>query len=282
MRRSTCLLAAFLAAACAGPIPEQPPAEQPLPAEARIAASELQLFHSERAGTRYLVSIALPDPPVPTRVPVVYVIGEGDSFTLVTGISRLLARGGDVRAALIVGVERSDRRELDVARLHAFLTDELAPFIATRYPVGAERILVGDRGGAAFALHVLFEAPRTFDGYLIDPGSWPTDDRTMQREAAYAAHEHDLPARVFLATGGLDPDAARIEELTRLLRERRYPRLTIETVILHGETEHSAVPAALSRGLRFLLDSRHGRSKGSDQRTPTARDATSASTSDDV
>lgn len=267
MHRSACLIAVVLLVACAAPPPAQEATGPPLPAEVRIDASELQLFHSERAGARYLVSVALPDAPT-GRVPAVYVIGEAETFELVAETSRVLARGSDARASLVVGVERDDlQRSTDDARLLAFLTDELAPYVATRYAVSDEKLLVGDRGGAAFALYALFTAPRSFAGYLINPGPWPRDDRTLQREATYAEHEADLAARVFLATGGLDPEAARVEELTRLLRTRHYPQLEIETVIFHGETRSSSVPAALSRGLRFVLGQR------------AARDASNASTS---
>jgi len=253
MRRPACLSAAVLLAACAAPPPADDATLPTLPAEARIAASELQIFHSERAGARYLVSVGLPDAPV-GRVPAVYVIGERETFALVAETSRVLARGGDARAVLVVGVEGDEPTQgVDDERLLAFLTDELAPYVATRYSVDEEKLLVGDRRGAPFALCVLFAASHTFAGYLVNPGPWSDDDRTVEREAAYAAREKDLDTRVFLATGGLDPDAAHVEELTRLLRSRHYPHLAIETVIFHGETRHSSVPAALSRGLRFLL-----------------------------
>jgi predicted alpha/beta superfamily hydrolase len=261
LRRGICVAAALLIGACAAPrIPAdsaQPSAQLNAPAEARIAASEVQRFHSERTGARYLVTVALPVAPAAKPVPVVYVIGAPESFPLVAESARVLVRGGEVPPTLVIGVQREDDAWTDAERLLDFLADELQPFVASRYKVDADdATLVGDREGASFALYVLFASPKTFRAYIIDPGPWPDREQTFQREAEYASRASDLPAQVFLAAGGLDPNAANVEELTRRLHERAYPGLTLETVIFHGETRYSAVPATFSRGLRFVYRER--------------------------
>src|SRR5262245_10082601 len=110
VRRGISATAAFLIGACAAPHtpagsaqPATPPGS---PAEARIAASEVQRFHSERTGARYLVSVALPTASATKSVPVVYVIGASESFPLVAESARVLARGADIPPTLVIGVQR--------------------------------------------------------------------------------------------------------------------------------------------------------------------------------
>ncbi|HEX3920214.1 MAG TPA: alpha/beta hydrolase-fold protein [Caulobacteraceae bacterium] len=143
-----------------------------------------------------------------------------------------------------------------------FITGELMPFVASRYPVdAADQTLVGMSLGGLFALHVLFEAPASFRRYLVvSPALWWDDRIIFDREAALAARQGDLPARVFLGVGGAEDDAgppylpvSLLAQLEAALRSRRHASLRLAHYVFPEETHMSVYPGAFCRGLRTLF-----------------------------
>lgn len=143
-----------------------------------------------------------------------------------------------------------------------FITHELMPFVAGLHPVdAADQTLVGMSLGGLFALHVLFEAPATFLRYLVlSPALWWDQRAIFAREAALAARQTDLPARVFLGVGGTEDDAgppylpvSLLAQLHAALRSRRYPALRLIHHVFPDETHMSVYPGGLCRGLRTLF-----------------------------
>jgi predicted alpha/beta superfamily hydrolase len=123
-------------------------------------------------------------------------------------------------------------------------------------------MLVGHSLTGLFAVHTLLHRPESFDSYLLaSPSLWWDDVVTLRAtEPDVAAARHHLPARVYLSAGAEeagDPRSApfrmvpNVQELARRLR--RYERLDLQLEILPGETHHSTIGQAVSRGLRALL-----------------------------
>jgi len=145
----------------------------------------------------------------------------------------------------------------------AFLTDELSLFVAAQYPIDASRrVLVGDGLGGLFVVHA-FLSSNAFTHFLaVSPALWWGDQIALREEAALAAHSDDRAASLFLAAGAQESDAAdldlvkNVELLSSRLESRAYPNLHSATVIFAGENAGSVTPAAISRGLRFLLQTR--------------------------
>jgi uncharacterized protein len=143
-----------------------------------------------------------------------------------------------------------------------FITDEVTPFIVDRSAADPEdQCLVGMSLGGLFALYALFDASAAFRRYVIlSPALWWDNDTIFAREAAYAAHSADLPARVFLGVGGReDEDGAPYLPVTKLarmaavLRERRYPSLEVTHHVFPEETHMSVYPGAFVRGMRAVF-----------------------------
>jgi predicted alpha/beta superfamily hydrolase len=143
-----------------------------------------------------------------------------------------------------------------------FITEELMPFVAGRYPVDkADQTLVGMSLGGLFALHVLFEAPASFQRYLIlSPALWWDERAIFAREAALAARQDDLPASVFLGVGGAEEavgppylPVSLLAQLHAALGSRRYPSLRLAHHVFPDETHMSVYPGGLCRGLRTLF-----------------------------
>ena len=146
-----------------------------------------------------------------------------------------------------------------------FLTDEVRPFVESRYDVAEGRSVVfGSSLGGLFTLHALLERPSTFDAYVaVSPALWWDDGHLLRRERVLAESQPDLHATLFLAVGANEETPAvpalapfrmvsNLRTFAERLAERRHPSLRLDTWIAEGETHTSVVPVALTRGLRFV------------------------------
>jgi len=135
------------------------------------------------------------------------------------------------------------------------LTEEIIPWVETRYPAAPERGLGGYSLGGLFATYALFTSPETFSHYLVgSPSLWWDKGVIFELEEAYSSTHDDLQARVFMSAGSLEgmmvPDMLRLGET---LKSRGYEGLQIETRVLDGESHLSGVFLSMSRGLGSLF-----------------------------
>lgn len=152
-------------------------------------------------------------------------------------------------------------------KFHDFLETELKPLINKEFRTDPEdQTLLGYSFGGLFGLYVLFNHTDAFDRYVIaSPSIWYDDGVSFQFERAYAQRNNELAKRVFLSANELetleDPDGvfqsvANIEKMVELLGSRAYPSLKLDSHVFEGETHQSGVGTALSRGLRFVFESK--------------------------
>jgi len=132
------------------------------------------------------------------------------------------------------------------------LREEIIPFVEANYRVSAtNRGLAGYSYGGLFVLYTLFHASELFTRYFAgSPSMWQA---LFQYEEEYAAGHDDLPARLFMTAGGLEPDLLEtVQRLADRVRSRGYPRLEVLVHVIEGEGHSSAYPAAVSRALGVL------------------------------
>jgi hypothetical protein len=166
-------------------------------------------------------------------------------------------------------------------KLLDFVRDELAPWVADRYPVvPGDAAYFGHSMGGLFGTYALLRAPDTFTRYVLGSPSYWWDDRMIfDLEAEYAAAHDDLAARVFFGIGDAEDAAGRVREVVRMddeeraltaahpidmvatmhefadrLTARGYPNLTVERQVFTDEFHVTVAPLVLSRGLRFVFD----------------------------
>jgi predicted alpha/beta superfamily hydrolase len=249
---------------------------------------------SKTIGQDFLIEIAWP--PVAAkpdqRFPVVYVLDGNHAFGLAAMAARALQSGPfPLPPTLVVGIGYHFKRPQDHAlwgqlRLRdlspcpdpllesqspgasatcggagAFfdlIEQEVKPFVASSAPVDdSDQTLVGASLGGLFALHCLLTRPGAFQRFIaISPAIYWADRLLIRLEAELAAKADDLPARLFLAAGGLeeahDPRQGFVSNLYQLearLRQRAYPSLDMALRIFEGETRMSVFPGAVTRGL---------------------------------
>lgn len=166
---------------------------------------------------------------------------------------------------------------------HRFLTKELRPQIEAIYPVNrSDTILWGHSFGGLFALYVLFNYPDAYRTYLVNSPSINWNGGAILNDeiklvAPLAAGK--IAPRVLLTAGAFEEKLAdHVQLYPGVTREEMQAMLTafgmvtnalsladrlkaleapagceVEAIVFDGETHLSAIPAAISRGLRFAL-----------------------------
>lgn len=158
-------------------------------------------------------------------------------------------------------VTATDTGKADAYR--AFLREQVLPLVDSEIPVG-ERWLFGHSFSGLFGLHTLFNEPALFDRYLLaSPSIWWHDRSILDAEQAWAEANADLPAAVFLSSGGIESSTefnddrfrmgGNVDDLCERLVGRGYPGLSLTRAMLAGESHNSTVGAAVSVGLRALF-----------------------------
>ena len=265
-------------------------AAQSAPEPVELSASELHEFRTHD-GTLYDVYIAFPvgyEPGGDVEYPVFYVTDAFAAFALIAQTARALEMGQDIQPMIVVGVDNpvtsveewAAKRSLSLTPTRvisdsqqsgpevrtggadaflAALTDEIIPWVESRYPASEERGLYGGSLGGLFTTHVLLTAPDAFAYYLIgSPALWWDDEVMFEREETYANEHDDLPARVFMSVGSEERENMKsvMSRMSGSLMNRNYPNLKIGRHIFEDETHSSVIPMYVSRGLVFLFGSR--------------------------
>lgn len=194
--------------------------------------------------------------------------------------------GTDVRVARaldLTPVEVTDRRVPSpnggAPAFLAFLEDELKPALQTEFPIDPSRqALFGHSYGGLFTLYALTARPDAFQTWVAaSPSLWYADGHMSDAvdRMATAASTPALPRRVLLTAGeyeqSLDPakrampDGARVEAELRSRGQIDRGRRAVAALAaapgtravfqeIAGEDHGSVIPAAISRGMRFILE----------------------------
>lgn len=244
-----------------------------------IPHSELRQLTSSATGRNYDIYIRLPDNYArdqAEKYPVLYLLDGQWDFKMLDSIYGGLLYDGFIPEMIIAGITYSGDdadygalramdytpvRDVyfggagDAPKFHAFIKDQLIPFIETNYRVDpSRRFLMGSSFGGTFTLYAMFTDPTLFNGYVASSPIVTYGDRfAFQHEAEFASSHTDLPVRLFVGVGGLEDIVHPVKEFTQVLNERNYPGLEMEVRIVEGEGHASNKPESYNRGLRFVL-----------------------------
>ncbi|CAN7394007.1 alpha/beta hydrolase-fold protein [Bosea sp. LjRoot90] len=261
-----------------------------------IADSEVWDVPDPVSRRGYQVFVALPPSygKEPQRkYPVLYVTDADYAFPLIRQISRRLNLDGPkVEEFILVGLSYakgedgmvSRRRDYTptpkgagdaahgkAAAYQAYLRDQVKPFIAQRYRTDPTRSLfLGHSYGALLGAQILFTEPGLFSSYILgSPSFWFAKEHYRELESGYAARSKDLPARVFLYVGEYetvrkgDPRFNKTADMVgdnhafeKALKDRKYPGLSVKSVVLNDEDHLTVAPRGFTQGLRYLLPAR--------------------------
>jgi predicted alpha/beta superfamily hydrolase len=151
---------------------------------------------------------------------------------------------------------------------------EIVPFIEANFAASQDRTIIGWSLGGLFTVYALFHEPKVFSRYLAFSPSLGWEGRlALEWERDWAAAHGDLDARVFMAIGSeeqapgngwLSEDfsdellawfrmVTNFRTFTRRLKARKYPSLTLNSVVFPDEYHMTVYPAAVARGLVKLF-----------------------------
>jgi predicted alpha/beta superfamily hydrolase len=221
-----------------------------------------QATESAKTGRDYDIYIRPPDDYAKggdKKYPVLYVLDGQWDFKLLDSIYGGLYYDGFVPEMIIVGITYSgdhpDYGSLramdytpvsdsslpgsgDAAKFLAFLKEELFPLIETHYRVDtSRRVLMGHSFGGLFTLYAMFAEPELFSDYVSGSPAVPYGGQfAVDQETEYASNHKDLPVRLFLFVGSQEGLDYPVEKFMQVLRERNYPGLEMETLIIDNAT----------------------------------------------
>ncbi|AZO76425.1 MULTISPECIES: alpha/beta hydrolase-fold protein [unclassified Bosea (in: a-proteobacteria)] len=261
-----------------------------------IADSEVWDVPDPVARRGYQVFVALPPSYArePQRkYPVLYVTDADYAFPIIRQINRRLNLDGPkIEEFILVGLSYAKGEDGMISRrrdytptpkgagdtthgkavaYQAYLRDQVKPFITQRYRTDpARNLFLGHSYGALLGAQILFTEPAMFSGYILgSPSFWFAKDHYREIEAGYAARSKDLPARVFLYVGEYetvrkgDPRFNKTADMVgdnrafeTALKERKYPGLSVKSVVLNDEDHLTVAPRGFTLGLRYLLPAR--------------------------
>jgi hypothetical protein len=271
-----CILLFLTISACAQQTPES---RSPSLPRVTLPDTEVRELKSSATGRSYDIYVRLPSGYAQNqgkKYPVLYVLDGQWDLKLLDSIYGGLFYDGFVPEMIIVGITYSgaspDYNSLramdytpvqdaslpgsgDAPRFLAFFKEELIPFIETNYRVDAsQRVLMGSSFGGTFTLYAMFAEPKLFSGYVAaSPSVVYGAGFAFKQEADYAGKHQDLPVRLFLSVGELEPLAQPVQEFMQVVGKRGYTGLEMETRTISGERHAGNKPEAFNRGLRFIF-----------------------------
>lgn len=280
-----------------------------------IVDSERWTLASAVSGRTYRIAVYKPSGPAPKDgFPVLFTTDADIFFPVATG-SMLNRRLGELRPAIIVGISYPTDDPMAIVRLrtrdltpnpmaddvlkqmqpygltaadaggaelfYRFITEELRPILAARYPVNAaDETLFGHSLGGLFVLHVLFNHPAAFRNYVAaSPSIAWSDGAILADVPGFKTKLEALatPPNVLMLVGGResDPDAMPVGAMpkaeaaammakspmvgnmlalaTRLRSTADGPALAVESYVIPGENHVSVQPASIARAMTFTL-----------------------------
>jgi predicted alpha/beta superfamily hydrolase len=247
--------------------------------EVTLPNSEVRTITSSATGREYDIYVHLPPEYAHDQrqqYPVLYLLDGQWDFKLLDSIQGGLFYDGFVPQMIIVGITYSGKdadydalRAMDYTpvadpsipgsggapQFFSFVKDELIPLIESNYRADpAQRTLMGSSFGGSFTLYALFTEPSLFSGYVAaSPAVSYGDGEAFKQESAYASVHQDLPVRLFLSVGDIEFLTSPVEEFMKVISERNYTGLDLETRLIEGERHAGNKPEAYNRGLKFIF-----------------------------
>lgn len=256
--------------------------------ESKVSLDEThsKWIDSKFVGDKFLIQCYVPEQKsIPTdSLPIVFVLDADMSFGLVYDVVRWLNWGREIPYVAIVGISYGTgqkdwwaKRSRDfseskdatkhwgdwplaggAAEFKEFIEKELFQFLEDKYKLkGNSRTIIGLSFGGLFCTDVLFSKPELFNNYIIlGPALLWNDKEIFKQELKYSENHTKLNANIFTSIGELDNEDITKPwiEFVNQVKSRNYNGLNIDTLTIENETHLSMLPAALTRGLKTILN----------------------------
>ncbi|MBN2812613.1 MAG: alpha/beta hydrolase [Bacteroidales bacterium] len=251
-----------------------------------LAQTSVSWFESKIVNDKYLIECYIPEnvsKPIDS-IPIIFVLDADMSFAMTYDIVRWLKWGNEIPDVAIVGISYGktqadwwQKRSRDFTtcqdkteiwgkwefagggdRFIRFIENELFPYLEKKHKLSSpNRTIVGLSFGGLISTEILFSKTELFKNYIIAGPALQWNDRAIfKKEENYAETNKTLNAIVFTSIGNLDDKTITEpwKEFNNLISKRKYENLVYETEIIENETHLSMFPAALTKGIKFVLN----------------------------
>lgn len=119
--------------------------------------------------------------------------------------------------------------------------------------------LTGGSSGGLFVLYALFQQPSPFNRFIAtSPSLWYDSELISKLEKSYAEKNHELPAKLFLSSGGYEEenDPPTFKNFIAQLKASNYKGLEIESLVIDKTGHLTSGFYATIRGLQFIYGKR--------------------------
>ncbi|MFN6980521.1 MAG: alpha/beta hydrolase [Brevundimonas sp.] len=180
--------------------------------------------------------------------PVLYVLdgGQDQDFHHISGLAQLGTVVGTTRDVIVVGIASVDRRnELALPtedpeliaryptqghsdRFRRFVSEEVQPFVETRFRTSGETALMGESLAGLFVVETFLKEPQMFDAYVaVSPSLWWDGGQLARQSGARLRDQSNDPRTLILTLGDEGPEMqAPMDVLTANLRDHALPGLS--------------------------------------------------------
>lgn len=255
-----------------------PLAAQPTAPPVSVPTSALWTLTRQETGERYEISVRTPQGgDATTPRPLLFVLDGTEDFALAAALADITRSECEARVApLVVAIgdgaridAPGNRRGRDytpsvstvswargdggAAGFLRFVSDEVLPFVAARYPVSGPRTLFGYSYGGLFAAYALLERPALFDQWVLGSPSVFYDSALVVRRARdvpAAALAH--PPRILLTAGSKESWAVDgNRDFVAALRHHFGPQVDVTSITLPDVGHAMGKVGAMVRGFAW-------------------------------
>jgi predicted alpha/beta superfamily hydrolase len=259
-----------------------------------MPSTQVRHLHSEQNKQNYRIYVSVPasyyeDPK--REFPALYVLDADYSFALAKQITEHLSDRGRLPEMFIFGIAYDGPNHYRLHRTRdytpsfvagggygadfqkhsgggpafaRFLERELIPYAEKNFRVSKQRVLAGHSYGGLFASWMMIEQPQVFSGYVaVSPSLWYDQKKIFEQEKKGAASRQYSNTKAFFAVGsrecprfGTSNDlVGDMQEWISRLDSRKHKGLTLKSNMFEDENHGTVFPAALTRGVLFVLGS---------------------------
>lgn len=177
--------------------------------EPALTLGELITISSKALGEDRSIAVQLPDDYKAgnEKYPVFYVLDGEWNFHYTSALLGTLAEAGDIPKMILVGIVNNNRnRDLlpdrGASQFHAFLKNELQPFVEKNYRTQPYRILAGHSFGGLYSLYNLLHHPYDFNAYIaLSPSLGRNNEEVVKFAEQFFSSAPSLSQSLYLAIG---------------------------------------------------------------------------------
>lgn len=207
--------------------------------------------------------------------PVLYMLDGGlkEDFPHIANTIEALIRAKKIPAALLVGIENTQRRRdltgpTEVAKdkeiapvvggseaFRRFVEQELMPEVRKNYRINGQSAIIGESLAGLFVTETFLIQPSLFDGYIaFDPSLW-WNNQYLVKQAPALLGSFPRTAKVFWFAGSNAVDiAANVKQLAGALQSNPLPTLQWQYLDAAKETHQSIFRATKEQAMIWALN----------------------------